>query len=160
MIKKTGRVLTVNEFKKLNQCLECRKMLDMKKGSICEECKKLNRTRCEYCSIVLRNDKEKKNKFYVYYDNSVFRDKVVTSYTSNKPIREYKVETKINYPKHDNNLCEECFNFINKVTVNHLEYNSCVIKNCTNFLLDTPEPQQLVDYLKVYGRLCKHCRNI
>lgn len=161
MIKKyTGRILTVKEFRKLNQCMECRKMLDIKKGSICEDCKKFNRTRCKHCEIVLRNNKEKKNKYYVYNDNDVDREKIVASYSSKKPIKEFIVTSNILYPKYNDEYCIDCFNKIKYIQENYNILNMCASRYCFNKLIDEPTSEKMVNYLKNHGRQCLECRNI
>jgi len=154
----TKRILTANEFKTLNQCMQCRHMENIEKNSICNNCQEMKRTECKFCECILKNDIEKINTYYIYVDNENDKEKVKRHYQSKRLIKEFLVESEIYSKKHSNDLCENCFHYVEYLKHNFKEMNYCV--RCDNRLVQELTFENLFEQIKINGRYCKKCNNI
>lgn len=108
--KSTGTKFTPQEFKKLNYCVECGKVLDIKHGGKCKECLDNNLVPCEICEVLLR-----KGIFNYYsYDIRENKREDVIPYVSKQLVREFLEIKKVNN-KFSDTLCKDCQDWESKV---------------------------------------------
>ena len=105
MSKKTGIKFTPEQFRLLNQCVECGKASLIGKNSKCDSCIFDNFPHCMICGIVLRDGV---HKFWAYDAQEEKRDEDVLMKVSKEIINEFTFEEESLYIKFSDTLCVEC----------------------------------------------------
>ena len=151
----TGRILKVEEFRKLKQCPICRRMVDMH-TKICEECAKLDIKKCKYCGIILREIGF--HRYYAYDTNMDLREK--DSWKTNKRnVNEFILEAEVYHPKYNEEECSGCHETKQKILDKPNKYNKCYFEEeCHNKLVEGEDLNELVDFISKNGRVCRGCQ--
>lgn len=108
----TGVKFTPEEFRKLNQCLQCGKAkLDHVDG-VCIECVEKNIPKCDMCDILLRTGEQ---TFTMYDNQEEHRDGEDMIPMKRDVIEfEYKKNYPVSYPI--DNLCIDCIDWEERMT--------------------------------------------
>jgi len=143
--KSTGRKIETSDFKKMNMCVECGYADYMKKGDSCDNCKLLNRPRCEYCEGIMRDE----HIHYSYDSNDKLRH-LDSLKLSKKPIREFLLVDKSYTIPFDEKICEYCHELQEDI----LRNKRTIRCQCGDRLC---KQNDLIEYIKVNGRQCSEC---
>lgn len=149
----TGRIIKVDEFRKLNQCPVCRKRIILE-NKLCDECSKIDIKKCKYCGIILRE--QGTFKYYAYDIDKDLRNNDSWK-TNKKDVHEFIVEMNVTFPKFNDKECSGCNETHERILKNYKKYNKCEFNECENKLLENPSPEELIDYISKNGRICRSC---
>jgi hypothetical protein len=140
MIRKhTGVIFTPKEFRELNYCVGCSKMLEIQFGGKCPECLEKNLQPCEMCEIMLESGKHKHYSYDIREDK---RDGERVQYVSKKLVREFlEIEEKDN--KYSDTLCKFCQGWESRIK------DICFL--CDNDFVNSRE------HYKLNGNMCPEC---
>lgn len=141
MIKKqTGRKFTPDDFRKLNQCVQCGKASEIKKGELCPDCTALDLGKCEICEMVLRTGLQ---TYYTYDIQDDHRDTGVEFKANKASVKEFVYQEMPYHPKYSDNLCSGCVDWDKRM--------KDICWNCDNDFTNTKE-----NY-KTNGNMCELC---
>lgn len=139
MVKKqTGRKLTPQEFRKLNNCVFCGKAETIPHGGRCEECAKIDFKHCEICELVLRTEPYTSYVYDIREDHREIEFKVNKEY-----VIEFVYSENPYYKKHSDTLCEGCVDW--EKTMKDICWS------CDNDFYNNKE------HYKINGNLCEVC---
>jgi len=135
--KLTGIIFTPEEFRKLNECLQCGKAQPIKKNKVCPDCKIKNLKKCELCEILLRPED---TNLFTYDTQEYFRDNLRFKPLVDS-IREFtyitpKVESK-------DGLCSRCVDWETRMK------KYCWV--CNSYFENDK------DHYKMHGNMCRYC---
>lgn len=140
MIRKdTGVRLTPLEFRALNYCIGCGKMLQITYGSKCQECLEKNLVHCEMCEILLEKGIRKHYSYDIREDK---RDEELIQKVSKELVREFLELEEIDN-KFSDTLCKSCFGWEDRMK------DICFM--CDNDFSNSRE------HYKLNGNMCPEC---
>lgn len=140
MIRKpTGVKFTPQEFRELNYCLGCSRMLKIGKKEKCLECIAKDLKPCEVCGRLLEKGI---HKHYAYDIKEDKRDEELIHYVSKKNVKEFLEIEEVDNIFSDT-LCVDCKDWKSKIK------NVCWI--CGDDFHNSE------DYYKLNGNMCELC---
>lgn len=139
--QKTGFIIEAREFRRMNRCVECGIIADIKPDSRCSSCDERNLPKCFGCEAILRDDFD---LFFSYDIQNMHRDGELK--VSKKPVVEYYYVRLPHSRRLNDVLCSSCHNIPSRIK------NVC-------FTCDSVFDNNVEHYIK-YGNTCYNCSNI